>query len=82
MGQTDRAENGSVYAGYAGVAAAAIARDADGDGADSGGSVAGPGRAVVAATCDNNKSFYCSAVQLRLCRASRRAGDARREGRE
>lgn len=61
-----------MYAGYAGVAVAAKANDGDGDGdgADSGaGAVAGPAQAVVAATCDNNKSFYCSAVQLRQHRA-------------
>lgn len=65
-----------MYAGYAGVAVAAKARDGDGDGADSGaGAVAGPAQAVVAATCDNNKSFYCSAVQLRQRRAGRRESE-------
>lgn len=75
-----------MYAGYAGVAVAAKARDVDGDGdgdgADSGaGAVAGPAQAVVAATCDNNKSFYCSAVQLRQHRAGRRESE-RGESRE
>lgn len=76
-----------MYAGYAGVAVAAKARDGDGDGdgADSGeGAVAGPAQAVVAATCDNNKSFYCSAVQLRQRRASSREseGGERKENEE
>lgn len=75
-----------MYAGYAGVSAGEGEREAggegerDGDGADSRvGTVAGPARAVVAATCDNNKSFYCSAAQLRQGREQERESERGRE---